>query len=182
MHHGYPYENFYHMIKANAASHPDKTVLFIDDTKRSHAQLLKKVDAFARFLEEAGIVRGDRVALIAPNCEEFVVTVFAASKLGAVAVPVNNMLKASEFEYILNDCGAKLLVTAKKFIHEVSGLRVKTAVAKTVWIDEAPQFSENDLLFESVMHLPDPHRVHKYAPVGLDDLAVIFYTSGTTGH
>ena len=182
MHHGYPYENFYEMIEANAASHPNKAVIFIDDRRTTHAQFLKKVDAFARFLEDAGIVKGDRVALIAPNCEEFVITLFAASKLGAVPVPVNNMLKSAEFAYILNDCKAKLLVTAKKFIHEVSGLRVKTAVNKTVWIDEAPKFSENDLLFESVTHLPDPHKVHKYAPVALDDLAVIFYTSGTTGH
>jgi long-chain acyl-CoA synthetase len=176
----YPFNNFYEMLEANAASHPKRPVIFIDDGKVTHAQFLKKVDAFACYLESAGVVRGDRVALIVSNCEEFVITVFAVTKLGAVAVPVNNMLKAAEFEYILNDCGAKLLVTAKKFISEVSGLRVATGIEKTLWVDEAPQFSENDILFADAMasHVLNPYKVK---PSELDDLAIIFYTSGTTG-
>ena len=176
----YPFNNFYEMLEANAASHPKRPVIFIDDEKVTHAQFLKKVDAFACYLESVGIRRGDRIALIAPNCEEFVITVYAVTKLGAVAVPVNNMLKAAEFEYILNDCGAKLLITAKKFIGEVAGLRVATGVEKTLWVDEAPEFSENDILFADAMasHVLNPYKVK---PPELDDLAIIFYTSGTTG-
>jgi long-chain acyl-CoA synthetase len=176
----YPYRNFYAMIEANAASKPNRPVIFIDDRKTTHAQFLRKVDTFAHFLQGEGIGRGDRVALIAPNCEEFVITVFAASKLGAVAVPVNNMLKRAEFEYILKDCDAKLLVTAKKFFKEVSGLREKTPVAYTVWIDEAPDFSEHDLDFARLMNNP-PQPMQEPEQPELNDLALIFYTSGTTG-
>lgn len=176
----YPYRNFYEMLEAKAASTPNKTVLFIDDRKSSYAQFLRKVDTFAGFLQGEGIGRGDRVALIAPNCEEFVITVFAATKLGAVVVPVNNMLKRAEFEYILNDCNAKVLVTAKKFFREVSGLRERTPLAYTVWIDEAPDFSEHDLGFAALMQNP-PHPMREAEQPGLDDLALIFYTSGTTG-
>ena len=176
----YPYNNFYEMIAANAASHPKKPLLFIDDTKTTHAQFLEKVDAFARFLTSAGIGRGDRVALIAPNCEEFAVTVFAVTKIGGVAVPLNNMLKAAEYEYILNDCGARILVTAKKFIAEVAGIRTKTPVEKTVWIDEAPGYSANDLAFHRHGVMPTATEAKGALP-SLDDLAIIFYTSGTTG-
>ncbi len=177
----YPYSSFYAMAAANAAAHPKKALLFIDDAKTTHAEFLAKVDAFARYLEDEEIGRGDRVALILPNCEEFVIAVFAVSRVGGVAVPINNLLKTAEFEYILNDCGAKLLISAKKFLHEVAPLRSKTSVAKTVWVDEAPGYSANDLLWATVMQkaagLPLRHPV----PVEIDDLAVIFYTSGTTG-
>jgi long-chain acyl-CoA synthetase len=176
----YPYHNFHEMLEANAAGHPNRSVIFIDDTKVTHAQFLRKVNDFAGFLQSQGIKRDDRVALIVPNCEEFLITVFAVTKLGAVAVPINNLLKASEFTYILNDCGASMLITADKFRKEVSGLRAATGVKTTVWIDKAPEFSDHDLLFSKVMNNP-PHPFSEPVRPTLDDLAIIFYTSGTTG-
>ncbi len=176
----YPYENFYEMIVANAASHADKPLIFIDDIKTTNAQFLKKVDSFARFLEIAGIHKGDNVALIAPNSEEFVVTVFAVTKIGAVAVPVNNMLKEAEYAYILNDCDAKMLVTSNKFSKEVDSLMSITSVEKMVWIDEAPVLDDDNIMFDEVIDT-HPHKEEKLDPIVLDDLAVIIYTSGTTG-
>lgn len=176
----YPYENFYEMIEANAASHPNKTVIFIDDKKTTNVQFLKKVDAFARFLEIAGIRKGDRVALITPNCEEFVIGIFAATKFGAVAVPVNNMLKEAEYEYILNDCEAKLLLTSNKFSKELKGILPKTRLQKIVWIDEAPEINDDNIMFDEVIDT-HPHKEEKASSSDLDDLAIIFYTSGTTG-
>lgn len=48
--------------------------------------------------------------MIAGNSEEFVVSLFAITKIGAIAVPLNTFLKKEEFEYILNDCGARMLI------------------------------------------------------------------------
>ena len=169
------------MIEANAASHPDRTVIFIDDQKVTNLQFLKKVDAFARFLEIAGIKPGDRVALITPNCEEFLITVFAVTKLGAVIVPLNNMLKDVEYEYILNDCGAKLLVTSNKFIKAVGKLQETTPVERTVWVDQAPVLNDHNIMFDEVLDT-HPHAEEEYIKPTLDDLAVFIYTSGTTGH
>ena len=76
----YPYNNFYEMIEANAASHPKKPLIFIDDQKTTNLQFLKKVDAFARFLEIAGVKKGERVALITPNCEEFIIAILSITK------------------------------------------------------------------------------------------------------
>lgn len=177
----YPYANFYEMIEANAASHPKKTLMFIDDKKTTNAEFLRKVDAFARFLEIAGVHKGDRVALIAPNSEEFVITVFAVTKIGAVAVPVNNMLKEAEYIYILNDCEAKLLLTSSKFAKEVKSLMSITSVQKMVWIDEAPELDDDNIMFDEVIDT-HPHDEEKLVPTGLDDTALIIYTSGTTGN
>lgn len=177
----YPYQNFYDMLAAATLASPKKTVIFIDDRKVSYKEFLHKVDAFARFLEIAGIGVGDRVALIAPNSEEFVVSVYAVTKIGAVVVPVNNMLKANEYAFILNDCEAKLLITSQEFFKEVKDLPVTTTVEKMVWIDEAPTIDTNNIVFDEIL---DTHR-HGEERKGLsklDDMAIIFYTSGTTGH
>jgi long-chain acyl-CoA synthetase len=177
----YPYQNFYDMLEAAAASSPDKTVIFIDDRKVTFQTFLHKVDAFARFLEIAGIGVGDKVALIAPNSEEFVIAVYGATKIGAVVVPVNTMLKANEYEYILNDCGAKLLVTSKLLVKEVKGLLAATGVEKVVWIDESPVSDAGNIVFDEILQT-HRHGEESKGLSKLDDAAIIFYTSGTTGH
>ena len=177
----YPYQNFYDMLESSATASPNKVVIFIDDRKVKYKEFLEKVDAFARFLEIAGIAVGDKVVLIAPNCEEFVVSVYAVTKIGAVVVPVNNMLKASEYEYILNDSEAKMLITSQQFAKEVQGLQAVTSVEKVVWVDEAPTLDATNIVFDEVVQT---HR-HGEETKGLsklDDLAIIFYTSGTTGN
>ncbi len=177
----YPYQNFYDMLAAAASVSPKKTVIFIDDRKVSYKEFLHKVDAFARFLEIAGVGVGDKVALIAPNSEEFVISVYAVTKIGAVVVPVNNMLKANEYMFILNDCDAKLLITSQQFLKEVVDLPVTTKVQKVIWIDEAPKIDTNNIVFDEIL---ETHR-HGEESKGLsklDDMAIIFYTSGTTGH
>ncbi len=177
----YPYQNFYAMIASNAVTHPNDTVIFVDDKKVTHAQFLKKVDAFARFLEISGVHEDDRVAVIAPNSEEFAIAVFAATKIGAVAVPINSLLKESEYVYILNDCEAKVLITSIKMAKETKALHVMTKIQRTVWIDEAPIVDQHHVVFDEVSGIR-PHAEEKVAARKLDDLAVIFYTSGTTGN
>jgi len=177
----YPYQNFYDMLEAAASSSPNKTVIFIDDRKVTYKAFLQKVDAFARFLEIAGVGVGDRVALIAPNSEEFVISVYAATKIGGVVVPINNMLKGNEYEYILNDCEAKVLITSQQYIKEVEALPTTTKVEKMIWVDEAPQIDSNNIVFDEVL---ETHR-HGEESRGLsklDEMAIIFYTSGTTGN
>ncbi len=177
----YPYQNFYDMLDATAVSSPNKTVIFIDDRKVSYKEFLQKVDAFARFLEIAGVGVGDRVALIAPNSEEFVISVYAATKISAVVVPVNNMLKANEYEFILNDCEAKLLITSQQYLKEVQDLPATTKVEKTVWIDEAPLLDSSNIVFDEVLET-HRHGEENRCLSKLDDMAIIFYTSGTTGN
>ncbi len=177
----YPYQNFYEMIAANAATSPDQTIIFIDDARVSNADFLKKVDAFARFLEISGVHENERVALIAPNSEEFAIAIFAATKIGAVIVPINSLLKASEYIYILNDCEAKVLITSVKVAKETATLHEHTSLKRTVWVDSAPLVDQYHVVFDEVIGIR-PHAEEKIVPRALDDLAVIFYTSGTTGN
>jgi long-chain acyl-CoA synthetase len=93
----YKYQNFYEIIASNAKSDPKKIAIFMDDKKLSNQKLKQDIDTFARFLEFSGIKKGDRVAMIIGKSIEFIVSFFAITKIGAIAVPINNFLKKGEF-------------------------------------------------------------------------------------
>ena len=177
----YPYENFYAMLSRVAQENPSKKVIFIENQSYSYQQFLDLVDRTARAFELIGIGQGDRIALICPNGVEFVQSIFAISKLGAVTVPINTMLKNEEYRYILSDCGTKALITSSKFLKEVGDLcdSVET-ITHTIWIDKAPLENSQHLVLDEI--LCDHLHAHSPSPSQLDDTAVIFYTSGTTGH
>jgi len=178
----YPYPNFYAMLSSVAGENPSKKVIYIEGKSYTYEQFLNQVDRFARALELICVHKGDRVALICPNGIEFVWSVFAISKLGAIIIPINTMLKNEEYRYMLDDCGAKVLITGSKFANEVQSLGTDVeSIERIIWIDKAPSVDASHLVLEEILsdHI-HPH--HSASPSNLDDTAVIFYTSGTTGN
>ncbi len=176
----YPYQNFYEVMEANAKKAPKKTAIFMDDHKVTYLKLKQNIDTFARFLEFSGIKSGERVAMIVGNSEEFVISLFAITKIGAIAVPLNTFLKKEEFEYILNDCGARMLISSASFANETKNLLNTTKIEKIVWTDKYPYLDERNYSFTEIdANLGNHERLLK-RPL-LDDLACIVYTSGTTG-
>ncbi|MCD8476605.1 MAG: fatty acid--CoA ligase [Sulfurospirillum sp.] len=174
----YPYQNFYEVMCANAKNAPRKTAIFMDDRKISYAKLKDSIDTFAHFLKQSNIQKGDKVAMIVGNCEAFVVALYAITKLGAIAVPLNTFLKEEEFEYILNDCDAKMLVSSYAFAKETKPLLERTKIERIIWI-EAP-LDENEERFETIL-ATTLRDVEEACEAKLDDTACIVYTSGTTG-
>jgi len=176
----YPYQNFYDVIEANAKNAPKKTAIFIDERKVTYVKLKQNIDTFARFLEFSGIRSGDRVAMIVGNSEEFVVSLFAITKIGAIAVPLNTFLKKEEFEYILNDCDARMLISSASFANETKTLLDTTKIEKIVWTDKYAHLDERNYSFTEIDANLETHERLAKRPL-LDDLACIVYTSGTTG-
>lgn len=177
----YPYQNFYEMLSSQSGESGSKKMVFIDDESYTYRQFIEQVDRFARSLELIGVTKGDRVALISPNGIEFFWSVFAISKLGAILIPINTMLKNEEYRYILADSGAKVLITASKLANEVKNLcdDVST-LTHTLWIDHSPIDDSRHLELSEVL-TSGLHTHSSTSPLHLDDTAVIFYTSGTTG-
>jgi long-chain acyl-CoA synthetase len=178
----YPFENFYAMLSSIAGENPSKKVIYIEGKSYTYQQFLNQVDRFARALELICVHKGDRIALICPNGIEFVWSVFAISKLGAIVVPINTMLKKEEYRYILDDCGAKVLISGSKFAKEVQSLGAEVeSLERIIWIDKAPTVDASHLVLEEILsdHI-HPHT--SFFSSELDDTAVIFYTSGTTGN
>lgn len=176
----YPFSNFYECIENNAKLYPNKIAIFTENEKVTHKELKLRVDKFAAFLRTQGINEKDKVAFVLGNSVEFVVCLFAITKIGAIAIALNTFLKNEEFEYILNDSKSVFLISSYAYKKETRNLDKTTTVEQILWCDKPQEANENDLLYDDIMKLKfedfkdDRER-------SIDDLACIIYTSGTTG-
>ena len=91
----------------------DRPVLISDGQRVNYDQLNRRVNSIAHLLRQDGIGKGDKVALMLPNIPEFVYCYFAAIKLGAVAVHLNNTSTSHELMYLLENSESKVLITSE---------------------------------------------------------------------
>lgn len=176
----YPVQNFYQIIQNNAVKSPNRNAIFENELKISNQELVHRTDRVAAYLCDLGIKSGDKVALVMSNSWQFIVSLFAINKLGAIAVPVNNFLKHDELVYVINDAQAKLVIASAKYSDEISDLMVKSNVEQIIWVDGQPLENEVNLSFAKIF---SSYSTKLCIPVDgkLDDLSILIYTSGTTG-
>ena len=176
---GYDFNSFYELISHQGERYKRKTALFVDEAKITYGDILQRADAVAAFLVGQGVQKGDKVALFLRNSPEFVYTIFAVSKLGAVVVPINTFLKEEELSYILEDSGSSVLVTSTVHEKVVKASDAEALCRFIVWEGDAfAQQGVQHYSFDEAFSCAQ--RVA--ADTGrLEDTAVIFYTSGTTG-
>jgi acyl-CoA synthetase (AMP-forming)/AMP-acid ligase II len=132
--------------------------------------------AFADGLRRRGYKRGDRVALFMPNRAEYFPALFGLFKGGYVAVPVNAKLHYSELRYVLEHSGARAVIFSEKTKHEVDAAEVESSSS----IDLIGLDDNGPSSFNSIVQSGQSSGFID-AEVDLDDVAWIFYTSGTTG-
>ena len=102
----------------------DVTAVVTDDGREfTYEAFADRVNQVSNALRDAGLERGDRVALVAGNTHYFLETEFATQQLGMVFVPVNYRLTADNYEYILNDCDAELVIADHEFAEKVEPVR-----------------------------------------------------------
>lgn len=153
----------------------------------SAAEMLRRVAALAKALDQLGVKPGDRVALFAPNCPEWHVSDFAILGLGAANVPVYFNESSDRMTYILNDSGARVVITAgESQARKIAASRGKLPVIEQVISAHAPEDLHADVLrYESLIAGGLDVDVAEYRRraerVTSDQLATIIYTSGTTG-
>jgi len=154
----------------------EKTAVVTDAGEAwSYAALDDRCRRFAGFLRFRGIAKEDRVVLLLQNIPEFVVAYFGAIAAGCVAVPVNYRLSPSEVAYILSDCSASLVVTTGERFGKVAGQEGARGVRDWLLVDDR---REGSLSFGDALSV---NPVPALAPAAPDDVAVLLYTSGTTG-
>jgi long-chain acyl-CoA synthetase len=154
-------------VLRHAGIDPDHTALRGAQRNWTYAQLRDAALAYAQALHTQGIGPGDRVLLIAPTVPEFVITYFGIQALGAVVVPVNTMSTPAELEYFISDAGCSLVVAW----HELGPAAAEAAATQGIshWsLTEGAQVASDDIL-RAVCNRAS------------DDVAVIVFTSGTTG-
>src|SRR6476661_1676525 len=96
---------------------PDREALVVrhQDVRLTYRELNEQVDRLARALLAAGLEKGDRLGIWAPNCAEWVLVQFASAKAGVILVNVNPAYRTSELEYALEQSGCRMLVAAREF-------------------------------------------------------------------
>jgi long-chain acyl-CoA synthetase len=158
------------LMTRHAAEAPDRPAIKLDDIVLSYGMLDEASARIAGLLAARGVAAGDRVGLILPNVPYFPVVLYGILRLGAVAVPMNPLLKGREVAFHLGDSGAKAVFGWHQF---ADAGRAGAVDAGAEFLPVAPGE------FEGMLGGADPARdVVERAP---DDTAVIIYTSGTTG-
>jgi long-chain acyl-CoA synthetase len=157
-------------------------------TPLSHAQVEARVTALAAALDAAGIAAGDRVAILSENRPEWAITDYAATGLGAIDVPIYPTLPANQVEYILRDCGAKVVfVSTPAQAAKIQEIRADLPeLRQVVSFDPAPgatgleEFvAGGEAAVQAGRFTEFRQRVLSVAP---GDVATLIYTSGTTGN
>jgi len=146
----------------------------------TYGELGKKVDGLRGGLASLGIKRGDCVAIVANNREEWALLAYALFGLGAALVPMYEAVKADEWAFIANDCKAVAVVSGTKKVHEsVKKLPESVPSLKHVIGIELPE--SDPLSFAALIKKGHAEPVEPIDPA-LDDTACLIYTSGTTGN
>lgn len=164
------------IVRRHAAERGAKVALRVPpDGEMTYAELDANVRRFSAFLASRGIPEGSRVAILLPNLPEFVIAYFGAIAAGCVAVPVNTRLTAPEVGYILADCAASVVVTTREPFETVSVLPEARRVA--CWVVAEDAAGDAISFRDALEREPDPGP----RPCDPGDVAVLLYTSGTTG-
>jgi len=171
--------NVYDSLERARIYFPEKEALWFKGGSISYRELYDRVCRLSAALHGRCVVGGgDRVAIFLPNIPEFILAYYATVRLGAMAVSLNVMLKRDEIAFILNDCGAKALITASALLEQVPERGAIPGVSAVVCVGE-PERSGTmrfvDLLSDSSYSVP------RKANLEPDDGAALLYTSGTTG-
>jgi acyl-CoA synthetase (AMP-forming)/AMP-acid ligase II len=162
--------------------YPDKTGVVDGKRKFTYAQVGERVAGLARFFQTQGIQHRDRIAILEDNSHAFLETYYAAAGMGAILNPLNYRLSAREVAFILRDSGARWLVVGNQFAGVVKGiLNEDTPLEGIIWIGEPPS-GDVDLASFEFNQVIDAHS-GSFAPASVneDDVAHLYYTSGTTG-
>ena len=153
------------------------TPLLVGERPLSYGAFAREVHRAANAFLRAGVKKGDKIALLLPNCPEFLVIVFAAAEIGAVFVPVNTAFTAEEAGYVLDHSESALLITTQAFLPLADQIRGNCPHLQRVISlkkdNEPGCLSWDEFLFDVSADLPE-------VAVRPGEIASITYTSGTT--
>jgi long-chain acyl-CoA synthetase len=202
----YPEKTLFDIVADNARERPNHPALYFKGATLSWARLDHLSDIFAAVLVEQGFQKGDRLALLLPNCPQFLICELGAWKAGAIVSPLNPRYTTQELEHGLTETGAGVAVVLSLFYDKLKELQPKTKLEKIIATnikEYLPPFSR--LLFTLFRERKEGHRIelhagdqwlgdlmeqqadddqHRSRPQVLvepDDPALLMFTGGTTG-
>jgi long-chain acyl-CoA synthetase len=198
----YPHKTLLDYVAGTTLQRPDHPALLFKGCCVTYAALTRLSDAFAAALLQQGVKPGDRVALLLPNCPQFVIAELGAWKVGAIVVPLNPLYSSDELHGLLADCGAETVVVLAPFATRVREIQPRTAVKRLIATRIQEYVPPLLRLIYTMTHawhtewhhpaVPDTLwfgallKAYRYAPrpavtIDPNDPAVILMSGGTTG-
>jgi acyl-CoA synthetase (AMP-forming)/AMP-acid ligase II len=172
---------------------PTKQAIVCGGRRWTYQEFFDRINRLSHYLKYLGIRKKDKVAILHPNCHYFLEAYYGIAQIGAISVPINYRLSPREINFILKDSESKVLIADPMFQEQMDANREEIKdIERILWTGEVKNshFLSNkqetgreedlSLNYEMALHqmdssaLPDPQIID-------EDLAQIYYTSGTTG-
>lgn len=185
----YPRRPLTDILRIAASDVPDAPATSFLGATMTYAEVKSRADHFATALARMGIVKGDRVGIMLPNCPQYLIAVFGILRLGAIVVNVNPLYTPREIAVVAHDSAMRILVVLDLLAPAALAVRGQTAIERII-ITSAPEYSSAAAACPAVdgtERLSDVLAsvdVPQLPPVRIDpenDVAVLQYTGGTTG-
>ncbi|UJL45538.1 long-chain fatty acid--CoA ligase [Virgibacillus sp. NKC19-16] len=170
------------MLQETIANYGDQSALYFYGKEITYKKLGELSSAFASVLQEEGVKKGDRVALMLPNCPQYVISYYGALQAGAIVTQINPMLVGKELEYILTDSGAETIVIYEPLLPVLNKIQDKTSAKRVVKVNLEGRNTEDDIAIGFDTFLKKAKK--SLEPVAInsqEDVAILQYTGGTTG-
>jgi len=167
---------YFDWAAGQAETRPNKVAILDIDSgqKLTYADIEARSSNLAGYLQQQGVKKGERVAILSRNSPHFFELEFACGKIGGIGVPLNWRLTVPELEYILNDCAPQVLMYDSRFAEQAKKLQQLCNIAHLLEIDFDTQDAYDEVVATSHSYVAEK--------LTLDDVGMIMYTSGTTGH
>ena len=166
--------NAYDLLANAVARHPEGEAIVTGPERLTYRVYEEIVARCAAGLAAAGVGKGDRVGMVMCNGTAFSVVMFAALRLGAIAVPISTREQADGLGYMLNQCGAKVLVHDSDLADRLPPAEATPTLMRRMAVTPGAPITSLALLASAPLDVPP-------AEVDEEDTAIILYTSGTTG-
>lgn len=169
-------------LKKASKLFPHKEAVVCGGNRFTYQEFSNRICRLAHGLSQLGIRKEDKVAILHPNCHYFLEAYYGISQIGAISVPINYRLSPGEISFILKDSESKILIVDPLFQKTVEAIREEIPqIEKLIWTGNGNMGQEaRDLSYEELI-LHSKGEPFPEIPMEGEDLAQIYYTSGTTG-
>ena len=168
------------LLDNSASKYPERAAVISQEGRYTYKAFNERTNRLANALLNAGLEKGDRIAILFYNGSHFVEAYFAAAKIGVVATPVNFRFAAPEIVYVINDAQPELIFYGTEFEETISQVRDKFISAPQL-VSPHDGRSSFALEYEDFLAGGEPDLVPAAASVDEGDACQLMYTSGTTG-
>jgi long-chain acyl-CoA synthetase len=185
-----PNQPLYQILQVASGAYREKPAVAFMGAFIDFGEAKKLVDLLATALQKLGVVKGDRVGIMLPNCPQYLLSFFAVVRLGAIVVNVNPIYTPREVEMVAKDSGMRAIIALDLLAPNIFGVRANTALEHVIVTslldysatpDKAPPTPEGALSFKSLIGGVDEVDLPRVEIDPAEDVAVLQYTGGTTG-